>query len=197
MKNALIIFVRNPVLGKVKTRLAAAIGNERALMLYLHLLKHTKEITQNIPVTKFVFYADYINEADIWNGYERRLQQGNNLGERMKNAFEELFAAGFEKICVIGSDCYELTTDIINEAYENLDFCKMVIGPANDGGYYLLGMQLPVKDVFADIKWSTKNVFAQTIEKINQQQLTFHLLTYLNDIDEEEDLLNSSLAFLV
>ena len=87
MKNALIIFVRNPVLGKVKTRLAASIGEEKALLIYVHLLKHTKEITQNITATKFVFYADHINEDDIWNGYEKRSQQGYNLGDRMKNAF--------------------------------------------------------------------------------------------------------------
>jgi uncharacterized protein len=197
MKNALIIFVRNPVLGKVKTRLAATIGDEKTLQIYVHLLLHTKEIAQNITATKFVFYADHINEDDIWSGYEKRLQQGNDLGERMKNAFEEVFSAGFKNVCIIGSDCFELSSDTLHEAYENLDSCKIVVGPANDGGYYLLGMQLPVKDVFADIAWSTENVFAQTIEKINQQKLTCYLLPYLNDIDDEGDLLNSPLAFLV
>ena len=197
MKDALIIFVRNPVLGKVKTRLATTIGDERALLLYGQLLQHTKTITQQITSVKFVFYADYLNEDDVWNGYQKRLQCGNDLGERMKNAFEELFTQGFEKVCIIGSDCYELTADIINEALESLDFCKTVIGPANDGGYYLLGMQFPFKDVFSNIEWSTKTVFTDTINKINTQSLSCHLLTYLNDIDDEEDLSNSPLAFFV
>ena len=76
MKCALIIFVRNPVLGKVKTRLAATMGNEKALAVYLSLLNHTKKITENLPVTKYVFYADEINENDLWNGFEKKLQTG-------------------------------------------------------------------------------------------------------------------------
>jgi uncharacterized protein len=188
MKNALIIFVRNPILGKVKTRLAATMGNEKALQVYIHLLQHTKSITQNTAVTKFVFYADYINDNDIWNGYEKKLQSGNDLGERMQNAFEKTFALGYKSVCIIGSDCYEITTEIINEAFENLTFCKTVIGPASDGGYYLLGMQTPIKDLFSDIEWSTKNVFIETVNKINTQGLTCHLLTWLNDVDEEKDI---------
>jgi hypothetical protein len=197
MKNALIIFVRNPVLGKVKTRLAATIGNEKALLVYQHLLQHTQSITPNIPATKFIYYADFINNNDIWNGCEKRLQSGNDLGERMKNAFEELFDLGFEKICITGSDCYELTSEIINEAFENLYSRKTVIGPAADGGYYLLGMQFPFKDLFSAIEWSTKTVFIETINKINAQSLNCHLLTSLNDIDDENDLHNSSIAYLL
>ncbi len=197
MKEALIIFVRNPILSKVKTRLAATIGNEKTLLVYKHLLQHTKNITQQVPSTKFVFYADYLNEDDVWNGYEKRLQKGNDLGERMKNAFEELFNLGFEKVCIIGSDCYELTSPVIEEAFENLQTCKTVIGPANDGGYYLLGMQYPFKDVFSNIEWSTENVFIETINKINTQSLTCHLLTSLNDIDEEKDLRQSSIAYFL
>jgi uncharacterized protein len=197
MKSALIIFVRNPILSKVKTRLAAAIGDEKTLLVYKHLLQHTKNITHQVPSKKFVFYADYLNKDDVWNGYEKRLQTGINLGDRMKNAFEEVFTLGFNKVCIIGSDCYELTSPVIAEAFENLQICKTVIGPANDGGYYLLGMQHPFKDVFSNIEWSTANVFIETINKINTQSLTCHLLTYLNDIDEEKDLRQSSIAYLL
>ncbi len=197
MKNALIIFVRNPVLGKVKTRLAATVGNEKALLVYQHLLQHTQSITANLPVTKIVYYADFVNDNDIWNGCEKRLQSGNDLGQRMKNAFEELFNLGFDKVCIIGSDCYELTNEVITEAFENLYSCKTVIGPASDGGYYLLGMQFPFKDLFNAMEWSTKNVFIETVNKINTQSLTCHLLTWLNDIDNENDLRNSSMAYLL
>ncbi|WP_462255057.1 TIGR04282 family arsenosugar biosynthesis glycosyltransferase [Ferruginibacter sp.] len=197
MKSALIIFVRNPILSKVKTRLAATIGDEKTLLVYKHLLQHTKSISQLVAPTKFVFYADYLNEDDVWNSYEKRLQTGNNLGERMKNAFEEVFSLGFNKICIIGSDCYELTSRVIAEAFENLQTCKTVIGPAIDGGYYLLGMQHPFKDIFSNIEWSTEKVFIETINKINMQSLTCHLLTSLNDIDEEKDLRQSSIAYLL
>ncbi len=197
MKSALIIFVRNPVLSKVKTRLAATIGNEKTLLVYKHLLQHTKSITQLVPSTKFVFYADYLNEDDVWDGYEKKLQSGKDLGARMKHAFDEVFQLGFEHVCIIGSDCYELTHLIIAEAFENLQTFKTVIGPANDGGYYLLGMQYPFKDVFSDIEWSTKNVFADTINKINTQHLTCNVLASLNDIDDEKDLRKSSIAYLL
>jgi uncharacterized protein len=197
MKNALIIFVRNPVLGKVKTRLADTIGSEKALLVYQHLLQHTQSITANLPATIFVYYADFVNDNDIWNGCKKKLQSGNDLGQRMKNAFEELFSLGFNKVCIIGSDCYELTSEIINEAFINLYSCKTVIGPASDGGYYLLGMQFPFKDLFSAMEWSTKNVFIETINKINTQSLTCHPLTWLNDIDDENDLQNSSLAYLL
>lgn len=97
MKNALIIFVRNPVLGKVKTRLATGIGDAKALQVYEHLLQHTQQIAKEIPATIFVYYADEIHEDDLWNAFEKRKQHGGDLGERMQNAFEELFANGFLK----------------------------------------------------------------------------------------------------
>ena len=197
MKDALIIFVRNPVLGKVKTRLAASIGNEKALQVYVHLVQHTKNIAAQSTATKFVFYADYVNDNDVWNGCEKKLQIGNDLGERMQNAFTEVFNNGYSNICIIGSDCFELTAEIITEAFENLCLCKTVIGPASDGGYYLLGMQFPFKDLFSGIEWSTKDVFIETINKINTQSLTCHLLTWLSDIDNENDLRNSSMVYLL
>jgi rSAM/selenodomain-associated transferase 1 len=197
MKNALIIFVRNPVLGKVKTRLAATIGNEKTLMLYKHLLQHTYAITENLPATKFVFYADYINEDDLWNGFEKRLQYGNDLGERMKNAFAELFTTGFKNICIIGSDCYELSSDILADAFEKLNTADVVGGPVTDGGYYILGMKKQVTDFFINKEWSTDTVFSETLRDAAALNLTLHQLPLLNDIDTEADLRNSALAFFV
>ena len=197
MKNALIIFVRNPVLGKVKTRLAATIGNEKTLMLYNQLLQHTKTITINLPVTKFVYYADYINEDDLWNGFEKRFQQGTDLGERMKNAFAELFDAGFKNICIIGSDCYELSSDILADAFEKLHIVDVVAGPVSDGGYYILGMNKPVPEFFINKVWSTDTVYADTLKDAAALNLRLHQLPMLNDIDTEADLRNSALAFFV
>ena len=188
MKSAIIIFVRNPVLGKVKTRIAAEIGDENALALYKYLLQHTKDITEGLPVTRFVFYADEIITNDLWNGYEKCLQSGIDLGERMSNAFECLFEKGFTKLVIIGSDCFELDEQMITAAFFKLDEYEIVIGPATDGGYYLLGMQSPFKNLFENITWSSNSVFNETIKKINQHNLSVCLLPTLNDVDEAIDI---------
>ena len=188
MKCALIIFVRNPVLGKVKTRLAATMGNEKALAVYLSLLNHTKKITENLPVTKYVFYADEINENDLWNGFEKKLQTGTGLGQRMQNAFEELFRLGHKQVCIIGSDCYQLTSCIVKGAFEKLQSNDVVIGPATDGGYYLLGMCSPLKDLFRGIAWSSENVMADTLKLAFGLNLPVQHLPVLHDVDEEKDI---------
>src|SRR5450432_3229162 len=106
MTSALIIFVKNPVLGKVKTRLADALGEENALLIYQKLLQHTFLITTNISADKYVFYMEYINHNDLWKNelYKKELQAGNDLGERMKNAFELLFQKAYKEVVIIGSD---------------------------------------------------------------------------------------------
>ena len=187
-QNALIIFVRNPVLGKVKTRLAASMGDEKALAVYKYLLQHTKNITENLPVTKFVFYADDINEDDLWNGFEKRLQTGNDLGERMTNAFWELFKNGFKKICIIGSDCLELDTEILNAAFTALSNTDIIIGPATDGGYYLLGMKKDCTVVFTKNNWGESSVYDTTIAIIKENNLQYLPLKMLTDVDTETDL---------
>jgi uncharacterized protein len=188
MSNGLIIFVRNPELGKVKTRLASTLGDVKALAIYQELLLHTKLIAEKVVAEKGIFYADYINPNDIWDGYQKCLQRGNDLGKRMENAFDALFDIGFKKICIIGSDCYDITSDIINEAFEKLDTYEVVVGPATDGGYYLLGMQAPIKNIFDNIKWSSDQVFEQTKNIIEAEGFTYTLLPMVNDIDEESDL---------
>jgi uncharacterized protein len=188
IKSALIILVRNPVLGMVKTRLAATMGKEKALQVYTRLLAHTKNITQNLPVTNFVFYADEINNKDLWAGYEKRLQHGTNLGERMANALREVFNEGYQNICIIGSDCYDLNEAILSSAFEKLHSHDVLIGPAADGGYYLIGMRFFFKNLFDGITWSSSSVLAETLKKVQQQNLSVHLLPVLNDVDEEKDI---------
>lgn len=189
-KSALIIFVRHPVLGKVKTRLAKIIGNEKALVIYNELLNHTFLITKNLLCYKYIFYTDDINENDIWdnNLYLKRIQEGSDLGERMYNAFKELYNEGYQKIVIIGSDCYELNAIIIENAFEILNEKEIVIGPSLDGGYYLLGMSSPLKNLFENIEWSTPHVFNETIKKINHNGYSVCSISPLNDVDVEADL---------
>ncbi len=186
-KNALIIFVKNPVEGQVKTRLAKTIGNSTAVTIYKQLLLHTFTITQHLSVDKFVFYGDYINDEDLWsiNIYQKQLQKGIDLGERMRNAFELVFNLGYDKVIIIGSDCYELTTQILEEAFDELIIADAVIGPCNDGGYYLLGMKQLVLDLFTNIEWSTDAVLPTTIQKFKDLQLQYGMLPTLNDVDDE------------
>jgi len=194
MKRALIIFAKNEVLGKVKTRLAATTGNDKALSVYKTLVEHTHSITRVLPVKKKLYYSDFIEQKDTWENevFEKNLQQGLDLGMRMYNAFEKVVDEGYEDASIIGTDCMELSSGIIMKSFEYLIFFDVVIGPAKDGGYYLLAMKSAHKELFENIIWSTENVLQQTLEICDQQGLSVQLLEELSDIDNEEDWLNAS-----
>lgn len=189
MTSVLIIFVKNPVLGKVKTRLADALGEENALLIYQKLLQHTCLIATHISADKYVFYLEYINHNDLWKNdlYKKELQAGNDLGERMKNAFELLFQKGYKEVVIIGSDCYELTDEIIMNAFDQLQQKNVVIGPAKDGGYYLLGMNVFIPQLFTGKSWSTNKVFPETLAEIKSCNYSLHQLPLLNDVDTPGD----------
>lgn len=189
MEQALLIFVRNPVLGQVKTRLAKTLGDEKALSIYKELLRHTHDITQTLPFDKYVFYADCITQGDIWenNIYRKLVQTGNDLGARMQAAFELLFNKGYQHICIIGSDCYELTTATLRQAFDALRQYDIVIGPSADGGYYLLGLPRMQPSLFINIEWSTNKVLEQTINACAVAGCSHTLLPVLHDIDDEQD----------
>ena len=191
-QKALIIFTRNPELGKVKTRLATTIGDAAALEVYHKLLEHTVDITQALKVDKFVFYSEQIQENDHWDTtiYYKELQKGTNLGERMHHAFELLFKKGYRQIIIVGSDIFELTTKNIQEAFTGLDTANFVVGPALDGGYYLLGMNTLNKSLFKHKKWGTSTVLKATLKNLANEKVA--LLATKNDIDTYDDLKKSS-----
>lgn len=190
-QKALIIFTRNPELGKVKTRLATTIGDAAALEVYHKLLEHTVNITQTLKVDKFVFYSEQIQENDHWDTtiYSKELQKGTNLGERMYHAFELLFKKGYRQIVIVGSDIFELTTKNIQEAFTGLDTANFVVGPALDGGYYLLGMNTLNKSLFEHKKWGTSTVLKTTLKNLANEKVA--LLATKNDIDTYDDLKKS------
>lgn len=189
MKTALIIFVRNPVLGKVKTRLAASIGMDAALRIYQKLLSHTFCITDPLPVHKFIFYTGGLIENDMWSrdGFYKFKQTEGDLGNRMQQAFENVFTIGYERVVIIGSDCYDLTSVIINNAFDILNQNDLVLGPAHDGGYYLLGMKSSHPPLFQNKPWSTSFLFQETVRAIEALQLSYGLLPLLNDMDDVKD----------
>lgn len=197
MNQCLIIFAKNEVFGNVKTRLAATMGHETALSIYQKLLHHTCEITSVLPVQKVVCYSDYIEPNDCWsNGvYNKKVQQGEELGERMQQAFEDICKEGAEEVAIIGTDCLELTSDIIMKSFECLSKHDVVIGPAKDGGYYLLAMKTLHSELFKDIAWSTESVLAQTLDICTKKNLSVHLLPELSDVDNEHDWNNAVYTF--
>ena len=190
MKQTLLIFAKNLVYGQVKTRLSATAGNDRALIVYQHLLQHTAAVTHYLPIDKIVFYSTSLEEQDLWNNevYKKQLQLGNDLGERMQNAFQYAFEQGNMEVAIIGTDCLEITSAIIMNAFASLKNYEVVIGPASDGGYYLLAMKKMHHQLFQQINWSTNEVLKSTLAICNTQNLSVHLLPELSDIDSENDL---------
>lgn len=186
--NLLLIFTRNPKPGKCKTRLAVTIGDENALAIYKLLLAHTVAITQETRAAKQVWYSEEIWANDIWANtiYEKRLQVGNDLGERMANAFQSAFAAGYERVIIIGSDMYDLNRSDIENAFGILNETDFVIGPAEDGGYYLLGMKTFKPALFEHKKWGNDTVLEMTLNDLKNENV--HLLAARNDVDVYDDI---------
>ncbi len=187
--NNLLIFIKNPELGKVKTRIAQTAGDERALQIYQELLRHTREVALRVDARRILFYSDEIVGQDDWSSrdFQKMVQHGADLGERMSNAFILGLVQPDDKAVIIGSDCASLTPEIIEDAFRKLEENPFVIGPSTDGGYYLLGMTTHTRLLFQNIEWSTEEVFANTVERIEQLGQRYYLLPKLTDIDYEED----------
>lgn len=188
--NALLIFIKNPMLGQAKTRLAATVGDDRALQIYEALLGHTRQVSLQVEAERFLFYSHFIDADDDWSprDFRKYLQATGDLGQRMTTGFQEAFALPhIRKAVIIGSDCASLTPDIVAEAFRALDDHDFVLGPATDGGYYLLGMRSFHPEVFSGIDWSTEHVARQTLQAIAALGKSCAEVTTLSDIDYEED----------
>ena len=188
--NALIIFTRNPQLGKVKTRLAKSIGDKKTLDIYNKLLHHTMQETNNLSCDVFVFYDLFIDTNDLWNEekFFKKLQIKGNLGEKMLNAFETILNLNYKNCIIIGSDLFDLKSIHIENAFKELENNDYVIGPALDGGYYLLGLKKIKKSLFYNKNWGNDSVLKDTLLDLKTE--TVHQLEVLNDIDTIEDLNN-------
>jgi len=189
---ALIIFVKNPVEGHVKTRIAKTVGHAKATEIYRELLRYTHDVTEHLPdegYAKTVYYGDYVNENDLWDGWAKALQPGGDLGDRMKQAFREQFEAGADRVVIIGSDCLSLHLHHLTEAFQQLNAHDVVIGPSTDGGYYLLGMNQLHESLFDNMPWSLPELMTKTKVALQSRNLSYCLLETLTDVDEWEDYL--------
>lgn len=187
-KNALIIFQRNPELGKVKTRIAATTGPKKALEIYKQLLSHTHDVAAAVKADVFIYYSDYSEEAS-GSSWRYAVQEGSDLGDRMSNAFRDVFNLGYNKVCIIGTDCASLSAAIVQRAFQGLLTHRFVIGRALDGGYYLLGMHRYQPEVFRKVPWSSDLTAFYTVLQMKPLG-SVYFLQELSDIDTEEDWLN-------
>ncbi|HLT07870.1 MAG TPA: TIGR04282 family arsenosugar biosynthesis glycosyltransferase [Cyclobacteriaceae bacterium] len=186
---ALIIFQKKPESGKVKTRLATTIGDAKALATYQLLLKHTHEQVALLDAAVFVYFDKEIDPNYLLHPrYKGAIQATGDLGQRMKTAIVEVRTSGYQRVLVIGSDCPGLQVSILQEAFSQLLNHDLVLGPAKDGGYYLIGMKKTHQELFADIPWSSADVLSKTLAIAKSLHLHVFLLPTLTDVDVYEDL---------
>jgi rSAM/selenodomain-associated transferase 1 len=195
MRRCVLLFVKHPTPGKVKTRLAATCGAQRAASIYRAL---AERVLRRVPESEEVLVMcdppEQVAEIESWLaglecGHRMRFlaQARGDLGARLAQAFALAFAAGFEQVAAIGSDCVELGPEHLAEAWAALATQDAALGPAVDGGYYLLGLRAPQPELFRDIAWSTDAVCRETLARAAATGLRVHLLPTLRDVDTEED----------
>jgi len=186
--DALLVFVKNLIQGKVKTRLSKDIGEENALDAYNKLLRYTRDITMKVDASKYVFYDTGIEDDDIWSAkrFRKQAQYGDTLGDRMYHAFQFALLVN-KKAILIGSDCPTIKKRHVEEAIRKLDKHDIVIGPSEDGGYYLIGLKVNNRDLFMGVNWSTATVFEETVNKVNELGLKYYVLEELQDVDTVEE----------
>ena len=195
----LLIFAREPVLGRVKTRLAADIGAEAALAAYRELLALTAAAVRAAQVPATVWLAEAPAATALgapanaarpeWPGLPWRVQPAaGTLGERMAHAFAQAFAAGAGRVVIIGTDCPGLTAGLLRQAFAQLAAHDLVVGPAADGGYYLLGINKLHTSLFTDKQWSTASVLPATLADAARLGLRVAQLPTLADVDTGADL---------
>ena len=190
-KDLVIVFVKNIKLGKVKTRLAKTIGNQGAFEVYSELVNVTEKATEDLIADKHIYYSETVMNTK-WENDFKTTQEGVDLGERMKNAFKKGFDAGYDRIVLIGSDLPDITLYHINKGLNALKQNEVVFGPAEDGGYYLVGLSKMHNFVFDNKPWSQTNLLEETLLELKKKSITFCTLDTLNDIDTYEDLIASN-----
>ena len=181
----LMVFARNPLRGSVKQRLAVSLGADKALIIYKHLLHHTLMVAKKAPCAVWLWYAGGLPMTKEFSPPYCALKEQSNghLGQRMAHAFATAFAA-YAPVLIIGSDCWSLSDKHIAQALKALESHDYVLGPAQDGGYYLLGMRCaPVAGLFAHTEWGTASVCQLAMDCLAAAEATYFLLERLVDID--------------
>ena len=196
MKQNIIFFVKYPKKDKVKTRLAKSVDKTLVIELYKCFVADMLETLETLNANTTIFFQPDVSKEKMqtWIGHKYPLfeQKGDDLGERMYHAFHQMFQNGCNECIIVGSDTPDLPAAIYQEAFAKLKESDGVIGPAADGGYYLLGLHKRSLDpsLFQNILWSSEHVFSQTLEKIRQLHYKMNQLPKWEDIDTIENLHN-------
>jgi len=189
-RRLLIVFVKAPRAGRVKTRLAQSVGADAACVIYQVLVGNLLRQIDSLGAVQLRFSPDGAEkEIRPWRrkGWVLAPQGSGGLGRRLMAAFREAFAAGFERVAVIGSDSPEITPNDIEDAWAALGEHDVVLGPTKDGGYWLIALRKVFPKLFKGIPWSTERVFEKTVEQARAAALRVHCLRELEDIDTEQD----------
>ncbi len=184
--NALIVFVRNG--GDVKTRIAATTSKATAKNVYTALLNECKTLCANLNGVDVILYFSHTSDEDEWTSIarEKHVQCTGDLGLKMGEAFNTILKK-YKKVILIGSDCPYISSALVQEAFDAMENANVVIGPANDGGYYLIGMKENFSFLWENIAWSTDHVFHDTLVKIFEYRKSIYKLEKLSDIDFYDD----------
>ena len=187
------VFVKAPAPGRVKTRLAAEVGAHTAAEIYRHLGRRVVSACGSPGHETVVWFApaearpavrDWLKGLSV---AAYRSQVSGTLGARLDAAFRQHFQEGARRVIMIGSDCLGVDAGLVSRALAGLDEHDLVLGPAHDGGYYLIGLRAPVPQLFDGIAWSTDAVLRQTVARVRQLRLSVALLPTLQDIDTASD----------
>lgn len=184
------MFVKAPQAGRVKTRLAAALGMDAACQAYSQLVERLLSNLMDLDSVQLRFTPDNAEQEILHWGkacWQRAQQVSGDLGERLQRAFAQSLISGFGKVVVIGSDCPEVTSDDVRAAWRSLDHCDVVLGPAQDGGYWLVGLKSSQPALFENMAWSTDTVFEETRNRAKARGLKVATLRVLRDVDTPED----------
>lgn len=186
----LIVFVKAPRVGMVKTRLAAEIGAPAARDAYRALLRAVLLRIESIENVQLRYSPDdAVAEISRWlkPSWTSAAQGKGDLGERLTRAFAEAFGSGASRVVVIGSDCPWMNADDVEQAWRALESNDLVLGPATDGGYWLIGLRAPAPELFSNMEWSTATVLRETLRRARDRSLRVQLLRELRDVDTLED----------
>jgi rSAM/selenodomain-associated transferase 1 len=197
LTNRLIIFTRYPEPGKTKTRLIPALGSEGAADLQRQMTETTLSVSRRFMVENDTSLEVRYEGGDPslmqdWLGRDLAFcrQGSGDLGEKMIRAFDEAFAVGSSRVMIIGSDCPDLSPEILAAGFAALADHDLVLGPASDGGYYLIGLSAPCTPLFRGCPWGTEQLLTETMAAAEREAITFHLLEELKDVDRPEDLVD-------
>jgi hypothetical protein len=192
-ENAFVLFLKYPKPGGMKTRLAAALGDDLTCGLYQCFLADLSALMHRVNAQTVIVYSGPADASfSGFPGVPCILQRGGDIGERMFFALQDVFAQGFERAVLIGSDIPDLPAFMINDAFEILRSADVVLGPSTDGGYYLVGCTRESlrRSVFFDMVWSSHRVFSETLKRIAEVGLTSAALQPWSDIDDFDDLIS-------